>query len=217
MAASTVLSRQNLVFALLVALARLRAGARIFQRLADFTPLSKAALFASTVLISFLSFRYLEMPIRTRALARTRRSIFATATVATLALLAFAGTARFNGGFPSRIDAASAALVEYERYSYGEFYRSRTCFLMLEQRATDFDALHCFAKSSDAINLLLWGDSLAASYSHGFRPVSPATLNVMQATASSCPPLIGKTDGFPNCASFNEHIRFLITRPNRRS
>jgi len=63
--------------------------------------LDKAILFALTVLISYLSWRFVEQPFRARQLAPTRRAAFGTAAVATLILLVGSAGAIVLSGTPS--------------------------------------------------------------------------------------------------------------------
>ena len=68
------------------------------------------ALFAVPVAISFLSWRFVEQPFRTRTLAPTRRAAFAVASLATVILLAgSAGGASVKGPVLTWTTASLAA------------------------------------------------------------------------------------------------------------
>ncbi|WJR76056.1 acyltransferase family protein [Bradyrhizobium sp. NP1] len=146
----------------------------------------KTALFALTVVISYLSWRFVEQPFRDRTLAPTRRAAFSTALFASMALLAGS-----LGGFmlsrtPSDSDRAAARLDAYNAYDYKALYRYGQCFASVDSR---FDG-DCLVPAAGKLNLLLWGDSLAAHYRNGFEAIDPNALQILQATQPACMPTL---------------------------
>ncbi|HKS20185.1 MAG TPA: acyltransferase family protein [Bradyrhizobium sp.] len=145
----------------------------------------KAALLGLTVAISFLSWRFVEQPFRERLLAPTRRAAFATAGLASAALVAagVAGTALSQNA--READRTAAQLEAYNSYRFEPFYRSGLCFNPPSGAFGDA----CLKPEPGKTNALLWGDSLAAHYFHGLQTVTdPQSINILQATQAACMP-----------------------------
>src|SRR3984957_5564311 len=145
----------------------------------------KLALFALTVAISYLSWRFVEQPFRNGTLAPPRRAAFRIAGLATLVLLAGSGVGMILSGRPSDSDRAALQLESYNNYNYRSSYRCGSCFEPTGGVLGD----SCLALAPDKTNVLLWGDSLAAHYFHGFRATTdPLVTNILQATQAACMP-----------------------------
>jgi hypothetical protein len=125
--------------------------------------LDKTMLFVLTVVISYLSWRFVEQPFRERRLAPTRRAAFGTAAVATLILLAGSAGGIALSRTASDRERTAAPLDAYNAYDYQPLYRFGSCFS--PARGSFDDA--CLTLAPGKTNLLLWGDSLAAHYFHG--------------------------------------------------
>jgi len=145
----------------------------------------KAALFALTVAISYLSWRFVEQPFRERALVPTRRAAFRLAGVSSVVLLVASAGGYALSREPSASDRAAAALDAYNSYDFKPFYRFGTCF----SPASGSFGEACLGFAPGKTNVLLWGDSFAAHYFHGLSKNSDARqINILQATAPACMP-----------------------------
>jgi peptidoglycan/LPS O-acetylase OafA/YrhL len=148
-------------------------------------PLDKIALFALTVAISYLSWRFVEQPFRSGTLAPTRRAAFRIAGLATVVLLAAGAGGIVVSRTPSDADRVALQLESYNTYNYQPLYRFGSCFA--PQGDVFGDA--CLGFAPGKTNVLLWGDSLAAHYFHGLRKTTdPQAVNIMQATHAACMP-----------------------------
>jgi peptidoglycan/LPS O-acetylase OafA/YrhL len=150
-------------------------------------PFDKVALFALTVLISYLSWRFVEQPFRERALAPTRRAAFQVAGLASAVLLAGSAFGMVLSRTPSDIDRAALQLESYNAYHYQPLYRSGNCF------APDSGVFgdSCLGLAAGKTNWLLWGDSLAAHYFYGLRKAADTqAVNILQATQAACMPTL---------------------------
>jgi peptidoglycan/LPS O-acetylase OafA/YrhL len=163
-------------------------------------PLDKIALFALTVAISYLSWRFVEQPFRRGTLAPTRRDAFRIAAVSTVVLLAASAGGIVLNETPSDADRVALQLESYDTYNYQPLYRFGSCFAPVGGALGDA----CLAFAPDKTNVLLWGDSLAAHYFQGLRKAADRqAVNVMQATQAACMPTFNATaQGNASCRSF---------------
>src|SRR6202022_2936562 len=100
-----------------------------------------------------------------------------------------------------------------KKYISGEErYNQGTCFLDEQQTFSDWRGEKCFLTHGHEVKVLLWGDSYAAHYVPGIVDMSAAaSADVLQYTASACPPIFGfYTGGRPNCEDFNENLPNII-------
>jgi peptidoglycan/LPS O-acetylase OafA/YrhL len=160
----------------------------------------KVALFALTVAISYLSWRFVEQPFRRGSLAPTRRAAFRIAGVSTAVLLAASVAGMIASQNPSEADRSASQLESYNSYAYQPLYRSGSCFT---QSWSTFDE-KCLALVPGKTNLLLWGDSYAAQYFPGISKVADAqSVNILQATQAACmPTLAAASQGVASCRDF---------------
>ncbi len=160
----------------------------------------KIALFTLTVMISYLSWRFVEQPFRERTLAPTRRAAFRIAGLASVVLLAGSAFGIVLSRTPSEADRAALQLESYNTYNYQPLYRFGDCFAPTSGVFGD----SCLALATGESNWLLWGDSLAAHYFHGLRQATdPRAINLLQATQAACmPTLNAAAQGNASCRGF---------------
>jgi len=168
----------------------------------------KILLFAATVGISYLSWRFVEQPFRERSTIATRQGAFRLAGIATaLLLVASAGGIGASSG-PSSMDQIARQLETYDDYPVERLYRSGSCFSTPDGMLGEA----CLALIPGKINLLLWGDSFAAHYFHGLQVVTnPKSLNVLQATQPTCmPTLSAASQGLSLCRNLATQMEALL-------
>ena len=172
-------------------------------------PLDKIALFALTVLISYLSWRFVEQPFRKGTLAPTRREAFRVAGLTTAALLAASVGGIVASRTPSDADRVALQLESYNDYKYQPLYRFGDCFAPVGGVFGDA----CLAFEAGKTNALLWGDSLAAHYFHGLRKTTdPQSLNILQATQAACMPTFNAAaQGVTGCRNFAAQMDASLT------
>jgi len=170
------------------------------------TQLMMASLCLLTLVLAYLTWRFVETPFRDRKLF-TRRQIF-VAGASISALFASVGLAGYHtGGFES-LYQASLSPTQKVVYSYRdmpmyEIWREFKCDLGPAQTFRDY-APECQAPDGNKPTLLIWGDSHAAAISKALRELHG---NVIQYTASACPPLVNTTIlPRPNCREINDFV-----------
>ncbi len=175
----------------------------------------KVALFAATVAISYLSWRFVEQPFRRGSLAPTRSAAFRVAGISTAVLLVASIAGIVASQNPSEADRGASQLESYNSYAYQPLFRSGSCFT---QSWSTFDE-KCLALAPGKTNVLLWGDSYAAQYFHGLGKVAdPQTVNILQATQAACmPTLAAASQGVASCKDFAARMEafFSDSKPDR--
>jgi peptidoglycan/LPS O-acetylase OafA/YrhL len=173
----------------------------------------KAVLAIVTLALSLISYATIEQPFRARLALRNNKA-FVAACVASA--LAFAGLVVAAPSLPiltGHYGAEASRIAYYSSgYLYPALYRDGTCFLRPEQGFTDLDRSQCFAVDPARQNILLWGDSMAAHYLPGLTDLAAREhFNLLQATASLCPPIFG-VDMMerPHCHDFNDRVGELM-------
>jgi peptidoglycan/LPS O-acetylase OafA/YrhL len=160
----------------------------------------KIALFALTVAISYVSWRFVEQPVRLRSVAPGRRAAFRVAGAATAVLLGLSAGGILLSRTPTEADRAALRLQAYDTYNPDAAYRAGSCF----SPASGVFGEACLALAPDKLNVLLWGDSLAAHYFEGLsQATDPREVNILQATQAACmPTLNAPAQGLASCRNF---------------
>jgi len=164
----------------------------------------KVALFALTVMISYLSWRFVEQPFRERTLAPTRPAAFRMAGLASVVLLGGSAFGIVLSRTPSDADRAALRLESYNAYNYQPLYRFGECFAPESGVFGD----SCLTLAAGRTNVVLWGDSLAAHYFSGLRAATdPQAVNILQATQAACMPTYNAAaQGQASCRRFASQI-----------
>jgi peptidoglycan/LPS O-acetylase OafA/YrhL len=150
-------------------------------------PQDRIALFALTVVISYLSWRFVEQPLRRGSVAPTRRAAFRLAAFSTAVLLACSAGGIVASHTLSDVDRVALQLDSYNAYNFSPVYRNGSCYSPIGYVLGDA----CLALVSGKTNVLLWGDSLAAHYFHGLsKTTDPQAVHILQATQAQCMPTL---------------------------
>ena len=174
-----------------------------YRSMSELSPVTIAALCGLTLLLAWLSWRYVETPIR-RGAGLSRRQVLAT-SAALLGGIALGGMWSLSGnGFADRLASPQKQLLQFETYPRQVSYREGSCFLLPDQSPGDF-ADGCGIPRA----LLLWGDSHAAAMYYGLSRAHA----VSQFNASACPPLLDiEIPGQPHCQDINRFVIGFVGR-----
>ncbi len=179
----------------------------------DLTAVPKGLLAIVTLGLSLLSYTAIERPLRTRRRLRGNRMFVAACAASASVFAGLVVAAHFIPALTGHYGAEASRIAGYgSGYLYPALLRDGTCFLRPEQGFADYDRGECFTVDPRRRNVLLWGDSMAAHYLSGLGALAARdNFNLLQATASSCPPLLGvEIMERPHCRDFNDHIGALI-------
>jgi peptidoglycan/LPS O-acetylase OafA/YrhL len=170
------------------------------------------AISAISFALAYLTWRFVETPVRNKHLV-SRSAIVSAITSVSIGLIAFGLAGHRSDGYELRLDEAQRGILAYDHYNHDKLYRAGKCFLEPNQKALSFPP-ECSA-DHPAEATIVWGDSHAAALSAGLRTLE---LDTSQYTASGCPPILGiAIEWRPNCRAVNEAVvaRIHKTRPKR--
>jgi peptidoglycan/LPS O-acetylase OafA/YrhL len=178
------------------------------------TPAEKIGLFAATFAISFVSWKFVELPFRNRRILPTRKTLFASSAVATVFLVFIASVGVLERAPDTEFDRRIARFDAFNNFDQ-RAYRSGTCF---QDSLVPIDVALCLTPVKGKTNVLLWGNSHAAHYYPGIASViEQRSINLMQATIAGCMPKLESlpTDTF-FCRDFSEMMTrwFASNRPD---
>lgn len=162
-----------------------------------------ALLFFASMLLAWLSTRFVEMPFRSNAMRKASPGKAVLSGVS--ALVGIAGVALLVGREAlvlRPVPPAAAALAEVANYVDSDErtrqFRKGVCMIgQSEVHFMAYDKDTCASFDPDRPNILLIGDSHAAQYWRAIQDVFPDA-NIIQATASGCRPLVD-TSGAKRC------------------
>lgn len=183
----------------------------------NYLPLSsdmRVAIVFVAIVLAWLTYRFVERPIR------SGRSI---STPALLAVFGFVCTLTVSvmvlDGLPRRAingDEAKDFLDHYgkfHRYGVSDYYQERCDFRDWATSETKkaIDPA-CTAAIPGRPVFLLWGDSHAQAISHGFRENLPVEVQLAQIATGGCPPKLQSASGSRLCRISNAFAQDFIAR-----
>lgn len=154
--------------------------------------IEKALMIALSVLLAWLSYKFIEQPFRGRSWLSpsgrwlNRRQVYAAGAIGAATLSAVCALLIVSGGFPARMSAQANQTAAFLTQSPLLTMKDPTCMAgigFLDR----VDAEKCLTPLSGKKNVLLLGDSHAAHLWSGLAATIPET-NLMQATAGGCRP-----------------------------
>ena len=158
-------------------------------------------LLAVSLLLGYLSWKFVEQPIRFGRLRPGRGTLFAGYALASLILIGAGIFALQADGLPQRFDPRVVKIESYNEKT--AHYREGTCFVAAMEQ---YDAADCLHESTSKPNWLLLGDSHAAHLAFGLSAAFPS-VNIMQWTIHGCKPMpIGHYGENPICTKSVEKL-----------
>lgn len=151
----------------------------------------KGVLVVLSVLLAWLSWRFVEAPFRSRN-NFDRRAIFTLSGGVGGGLVLVAIMGAFWPAVFTRIELSpmQATVLQYEYYRDNTVIPRAECFL---GKNSNSDATQC-NKSSRESGVLIWGDSYAEHLVPGLLEVQPRD-DLVQVTSGGCPPFLYKNGG----------------------
>jgi hypothetical protein len=161
------------------------------------------------ILLAWATYRLLERPVRCSPHGKA-------ITIALMALMGVVGSIGYHcyvrDGLDFRFPKVLQAIVRYKVTDPNNMWRVGSCHLSPKQDYTVFE-LCPDAASPDKQTILLWGDSHAAHLYPGYKSFFSEKFNVIQRTASTCPPILQlNVAGSPYCQAINDAVFAYIKR-----
>lgn len=183
--------------------------ARIVEGQATSSEIRIALVFVS-VALAWLTYRFIERPIRNCKQKTNRTLTIALSLV--MALICFAGfNAYERDGLTFRKANQSAISGGY--YDWESGYRYKQCFLDAGEGHSNSSAFaaYCSGVTKGTIPkpiVLIWGDSHAASLYRGlYNQKGSFSFDLAQYNASGCPPIVDFfVDGRKGCKEINQYV-----------
>jgi peptidoglycan/LPS O-acetylase OafA/YrhL len=171
------------------------------------TRLMRISIVVLSVLLAWLTYRFIEQPIRRRSLSKAMTSVLLSVLLTTglLGLLVYQ-----SSGAPARMPLFIQQLSALE-FDHTIRTRVGTCFLLTGQTSKDFS--NCLdEKVAGRPSVLLIGDSHASHLYPGLSTRFGHEANIIQRTAGFCPPMFGpKTEAIGKlCKDVIEYAQQLI-------
>ncbi len=176
---------------------------------------TKLGLIALSILLSWITYRFVERPIRFgKLIVETKKVSLALCTLL-FAVAILGGYTYQRDGFDFRFPKFIQALL-HNQPKLDEGWRSGTCILDQGHPSSEFspDCVDKIAYKADQAKrplLFLWGDSHAAALYPGLKHLQDTgaySFGVAQRTGAVCPPIIG--DARPWCNEINTSSFKLI-------
>lgn len=168
---------------------------------------------ALSTLLGWLSWRFVEQPVRQNRARFSRRWVFGGTVVGGALLIAFGTAASDTRGFPGRLAPEIQRVLSYTRYPFREVVRDGTCFIN-GNRPREAPAPECLPQTHPS--LVLWGSSHVAQFIGALEPIGKAHgYAVGQMTGAACLPLVDVPSS-PMCDKLNRFAFdwLLAHKPN---
>jgi peptidoglycan/LPS O-acetylase OafA/YrhL len=167
--------------------------------------IEKSSVLAISFVLATLSWKYVELPFRTRSWKPSRIALFggAATCVALVSTAALALSAA--GGLPTLLPDRQQALGAYLHYARS-LNDPRDLCTSDHPEEFDEEVRNCLSVSKTKKNVLLLGDSHASHLSAGLHDVF-TDQNILQASAHSCRPTLGIiTSSYQACEHLMDYV-----------
>jgi peptidoglycan/LPS O-acetylase OafA/YrhL len=168
------------------------------------------SLLVASIALAALSWKFVETPVRRGSFWRPRSRMMGAAAVASVSMMALAGTGYATKGFAGRYPPA---ILELSRIALSRRPQDPKC---LRDYIRD-EVCTLWTASRDAPHILLWGDSHARGLGTVMRDLAEAAdVTLSLAGIAACPPIIGVgrdrgRGGVDACRSANGSVGRLLS------
>jgi peptidoglycan/LPS O-acetylase OafA/YrhL len=179
----------------------------------DLSPENMWLMMAAIFVISYLSWQYIETPIRTKKILADRKSLLRASVITSLIFICCGIALKASGGFPQRnsndVQAGDNA-IDHE-WKYWQSCEN------VPDRLKNNQGLCGIGAPDLTPGFILWGDSHARALASGIDTTAKKQgYRGFIATESGCPPLlfVAKGDG-QDCLEFNKTVlNFIAASPS---
>ncbi len=141
--------------------------------------------FIFLIVISYISYRYIEQPFRKTPNAKLKNKAIA-GCVTIIIILSFGIISIDTEGMMFRLPQNAIKLAKYSDYEDRKYIYGGECFS--EANWNEFPISECLIPKPGKRSILIWGDSVGAHYVHGLKLAAQGTdFDIIQACAGGCP------------------------------
>lgn len=161
----------------------------------------RLGMIAVSILLAWLTYRFVERPIRFGKLVVKSKKITLALCCILLAVASVGGYTYYQKGFESRFPKFIQEILKNQPWLH-EGWRMNTCILDQGHPSSEY-AENCVDKNKRPM-VFLWGDSHAAALYPGFKHLQDSgtyQFGIAQRTAAVCPPILN--DARPWCNEIN--------------
>jgi peptidoglycan/LPS O-acetylase OafA/YrhL len=148
---------------------------------------TELVLIVASIGIACLSWKFVELPFRSKARDTPKAAVFGIASTAMASAFALCGLVLIANGAPFRFPDRVVAIASYLAYDSSAAFRTGSCYLSSNRQHLDVQT--CMTPDPKRPNYLLVGDSHAAHLWFGLHSAMPEA-NIMQASVGACRPVI---------------------------
>lgn len=165
-----------------------------------------AAVLLATLLLGYLSWRFVEAPFREKRLLAGRKAILLGAGVGMLCLGLAGQVLRWTDGLPWRLPEQALRYAQAKQWG-------PELLACIADRKTQDDRLFChFGPRDSARSALVWGDSHAAALIPALEAGADRHhISLVQASFAGCLPLDG-LENVSQCARFNQRVEQAMSQ-----
>ncbi|KRP63122.1 acyltransferase family protein [Pseudomonas trivialis] len=158
------------------------------------------ALMLLSLVLGYLSWRFVETPFREKRVLATRKAILVAAAVGILSIGLTGVALRKADGVPSRLSEQAL------RYAQAKKWSPELMACMADKDTPD-ERLFChFGPKNPAVSALVWGDSHATALIPALEiGAKKHDISLMEASFAGCVPLDG-LENIARCAHFNRRV-----------
>lgn len=144
----------------------------------------KLSLFLVSILLGYLSWKFIETPARKRPIGKSSLPIYSGMALVSAVFIVFGISTINTNGY--RFIFTESQLVAEDYLDYNLEVRQGQCFLSSKSNdINSFDTENCISSVKNKTNVLLMGDSHAAHY---YTSLADMDINLSQSTSSGCKP-----------------------------
>jgi peptidoglycan/LPS O-acetylase OafA/YrhL len=175
-----------------------------------------ALLFATSLALGYVSWRFIEQPFRQRRLAPRQAHVFAAQAALTLAMVAAGALVSKLEGMPKRWPDDVVSILEPEVQSTTE---PRRCATPVSAEFKNIRLCDGAGNAASSGMVLLWGDSHAVMLARSLAALATEDRPMLSAANPGCPPVLdavlggqGRSD---RCRERNDKVlRYLEQHPH---
>jgi peptidoglycan/LPS O-acetylase OafA/YrhL len=175
--------------------------------------LRKVVIILVSIALAYLSWRFVEQPMRAGKHRPTPRQLGWMALAASIVVAAISSTLWLQRGVPNRFTEQQIQMASYLDFDPKAIFRDGTCFLR-ERTGVPTVADECLSLDASRPNYLVLGDSHAAQLWSGLTSKVP-DIHFLQLTAVGClPTRTAKLGETQRCRdAFDIAFNSVVTRP----